>query len=283
MQLILKLRGGLGWSVVVALGLLIACTEGSPTIPVTPSVIALPDPKPEPKPPEPKPPEPLEPVDGVLEIGTGDRPTLKVRAFYDADKNDERGPNEIALERAGLRLTPVKDGPNGTEKTGPGRIVRTNKEGILLARIPSGLYNLEFVNVVSPGDDPNAAQWVLTAQERIEIKDKDQSLELPAFCLVETIIQPGPVGVCTPEYDLKPRAFLAAVPNEISAGQVSTLRFRADDQATVTLEPFGEIESFRETGFFERSVKPEVTTTYTLLAKNAYATREVKATVTVNP
>jgi hypothetical protein len=279
MQLILKVRGGLGWSVLAAFVFLIACTEPSPTVPVTPSVITLPDLKPEPKPPEPKPPEP---VDGVLEIGTGDRPTLTVHAFYDVDKNDERGPQEIALKRAGLRLTPVKDGPNGTQRTGPGRIVRTSKEGVLLARVPPGLYSLEFVNVVSPGEDPNAAQWVLTAQERIEI-NKDQSLDLPAFCLVETIIQPGPVGVCTPEYDLKPRAFLAAVPSEVSAGQISTLRFRADDEATVTLEPFGAVESFRETDFFERTVKPEATTTYTLLAKNGYATREVKATVTVNP
>ena len=280
MQLIFKVWGGLGWSVLAALVFLISCTEPSPTVPVTPSVIVLPDPKPEPKPPEPK---PLEPVDGVLEIGTGDRPTLRVQVFYDADKNDQRGPEEVVLERSGLRLTPVKDGPNGTEKTGPGRIVRTSKGGVLIARVPPGLYSLEFVNILSPGDDPNAAQWVLTAQERIEIKDKDQSVDLPAFCLVETIIQPSPVGVCAPEYDLKPRAFLAAVPNQVSAGQISTLRFRADDEATVTLEPFGEVESFRQTDFFERDVKPEVTTTYTLLAKNGYATREVKATVTVNP
>jgi hypothetical protein len=263
---------GLGWPVVVLL-VLMACTEPNPMDPVAPSVIALPDPQP----------EPLGPVDGLLEIGTGDRSTLTVHVFYDADQNDQRGPEELALERAGLRLTPVRDGPNGPEKTGPGRIVRTTKEGVLIARVPPGLYSLEFVNVVSAGQDPNAAQWVLTAQERIEIKDKDQSLDLPAFCLVETVIQPAPTGACTPEYDLKPRAFLAAVPNEVQAGQVSTLRFRVDDEATVTLEPFGEVESFRETDFFERSVKPEVTTTYVLRAKNAYATREVAVTVTLKP
>jgi hypothetical protein len=269
MQPMLMARGA------ICLLMLAACTGPDSTEPVSPTVINLPDPKPQPK--------PVEPVDGVLEIGTGDRSTLTVQAFYDADKNDERGSQEIALERAGLRLTPVKDGPNGTEKTGPGRIVRTTKDGVLIARIPSGLYSLEFVNVVSPGDDPNAAQWVLTAQERIEIKDKDQSLDLPAFCLIETIIQPAPTGVCTPEYNLKPRASLAAVPEEVQAGQTSILRFRADDEAIVTLEPFGVVESFRVTGFFERDVQPTQTTTYILRAKNAFGTQEIPATVKVMP
>ena len=219
----------------------------------------------------------------MLEIGTGERPTLRVRAFYDADKNYLRGPDEIALERAGLRLTPVMDGPNGSEKTGPGRIVRTSKEGVLLARIPAGLYSLEFVNILSSGSDPNAALWASAAEERIEIKDKDQSLDLAAFCQIEAKVQPVPTGQCRPEYDLKPRAFLAAVPETIQAGQTSWLRYRADDEAVVTLEPFGEVESFRETGFFERPVQPKVTTTYTLRAKNAYGTREILVTVNVLP
>jgi hypothetical protein len=253
---------------------LAACTGPDATEPVSPTVINLPDPKPQPK--------PVEPVDGVLEIGTGERPTLTVHAFYDADKNDERGLEEVALERAGLRLTPVKNGPNGPEKTGPGRIVRTTKDGVLTARVPPGLYNLEFVGVVSPGDNPNAALWALTAQEGIEI-NKDQSLDLPAFCLVETIIQPAPTGVCRPEYDLKPRASLAAVPKEVSAGQISTLRFRADDESIVTLEPFGVVESFRATGFFERPVQLTQTMTYTLRAKNAYGTQEIPVTVKVTP
>ena len=262
----------------ICLLLFAACTGPDVTEPVSPTVINLPDPKPLPNP-QPKPPEP---IDGVLEIGTGERPTLTVHAFYDADKNDVRGPNEIALERAGLRLTPVKDGLNGPEKTGPGRIVRTNKEGILLARIPSGLYSLEFVNVFSPGSDPNAALWASAAQERIEIKDKDQSLDLPAFCLDKTVIQPSPVGDCIPEYDLKPRAYLAAIP-PTEPGGISKLRYRVDDEATVTLEPFGLVESFKETGFFERNVQPKVTTTYVLRAKNAYGTREIPVTVTVSP
>jgi hypothetical protein len=268
MQPMLMARGA------ILLLMLAACAGPDVPEPVSPAVINLPDPKPEPK--------PVEPVDGVLEIGTGDRPTLTVHAFYDADKNDERGLKEIALERAGLRLTPVKNGPNGPEKTGPGRIVRTTKDGVLTARVPSGLYNLEFVSVVSPGDDPNAALWALTAQEGIEI-NKDQSLDLPAFCLVETIIQPAPTGVCTPEYDLKPRASLAAVPKEVSAGQISTLRFRADDEAIVTLEPFGVVESFLVNGFFERPVQPTQTMTYTLRAKNAYGTQEIPVTVKVTP
>jgi hypothetical protein len=256
--------------------LLVAC--GSPDVspPVSPTVITLPDLINEPK--------PVEPVDGVLEIGTGDnRPTLTVQAFYDADKNDLRGPEEVALERAGLRLTPVIAGEAGFEKTGPGRIVRANKAGVLLARVPPGLYNLEFVNVRSPGDDPNAALWALTAAEGVEIKDQNQSLDLPAFCLVETIIQPGPVGVCTPEYDLKPRAFLAATPTEIQAGQTSILSYRADDEAVVTLEPFGVVDSFVTRGFLERSIEPQVTTTYTLRAKNAYGTQEIPIMVKVTP
>ena len=261
-------------AIVLLICLLAACTDPDASEPVAPTVVDLPDLKPEPK--------PVEPVDGVLEIGTGDRPTLTVRVFYDANKDDERGPEEVALERAGLRLTPVKDGPNGPEKTGPGRIVRSSKEGVLVARVPSGLYNLEFVNILIPGEDPNAASWTPTAQEGIEIKDKDQSLDLPAFCLVKTIVQPGPVGVCTPEYDLKPRAYLAAIPPTESGG-ITKLRYRVDDEATVTLEPFGEVESFLATGFFERPVQPTQTTTYTLRAKNAYGTREIPVTVTVNP
>ena len=258
----------------ILLLILAACTGPDAPEPVSPAVINLPDPKPQPKPPE--------PVDGVLEIGTGDRPTLTVRAFYDANKNDERDASEIPLERAGLRLTPVKDGPNGSEKTGPGRIVRTTKEGVLTARVPPGLYNLEFVNIRSPGEDPNAALWASSAAEGIEINE-DQSLDLSAFCQVETKVQPSPIGVCTPEYDLKPRAFLSVIPEEIQAGQGSKLRYRTDDEAIVTLEPFGEVESFRETGFFERDVQPTQTTTYILRAKNAYDTREIPATVKVAP
>jgi hypothetical protein len=256
--------------------MLAACTGPEATEPVSPTVINLPDPKPQPK--------PVEPVDGVLEIGTGDRPTLTVNVFYDADKNDERGPEEIALERAGLRLTPVKAGPNGPEKTGPGRIVRTTEDGVLIARVPPGLYNLEFVNIFSPGEDPNAALWASTAAEGILIEDqKDKSLALSAFCQVETKVQSSPVGVCTPEYDLKPRAFLAAIPTEIQAGQDSKLSYRADDESVVTLEPFGVVESFRVYGFFEREVQPTQTTTYTLRAKNAYGTREIPVTVKVIP
>jgi hypothetical protein len=256
--------------------LLAACTGPDATEPVSPAVINLPDPKPQPK--------PIEPVDGVLEIGMGERPTLTVQVFYDANKDDQRGPEEVALERAGLRLTPVKNGPNGPEKTGPGRIVRTNKEGVLVARVPPGLYSLEFVNIRSPGDDPNAALWASSAEERIVMEDqKDQSLELSAFCQVETKVQPSPVGICTPEYDLKPRAFLDRIPAEIQVGQTSTLSYRADDESVVTLEPFGVVESFRATGFFERDVQPTQTMTYTLRAKNAYDTQEISVTVKVNP
>jgi hypothetical protein len=261
---------------VVCLLMFAACAGLDVTEPVSPTVINFPDPKPEPK--------PVEPVDGVLEIGTGERPTLTVHVFYDADKDEKRGATEPPLERAGLRLVPVKDGPNGSEKTGPGRIVRTNKEGVLVARLPPGLYSLEFVNIRSPGDDPNAALWASSAEERIVMEDqKDQSLELSAFCQVETKVQPSPVGVCVPQYDLKPRASLAAVPEEVQAGQTATLRFRADDEAAVTLEPFGVVESFRATGFFERDVQPTQTLTYTLRAKNAYDTQEISVTVTVNP
>jgi hypothetical protein len=267
MQPMLMARGA------ILLLMLAACTGPDSTEPVSPTVINLPDPKPEPK--------PVEPVDGVLEIGTGDRPTLTVRVFYDANKDDERGSAEIALERAGLRLTPVKDGPNGPEKTGPGRIVRTTKEGVLVARVPPGLYNLEFVNFLSPGEDP---KWVSTAAEGIVMEDqKNQSLNLSAFCQVKTKVQPGPVGVCTPEYDLKPRAFLDAIPREIQAGQTSMLNYRADDEATVTLEPFGAVESFRAIGYFERPVQPTQTMTYILRAKNAYGTQEIPATVKVIP
>lgn len=259
----------------ILLLMLAACTGPDATEPVSPTVINLPDLKPQPK--------PVEPVDGVLSIGTGDRPTLTVRVFYDANKDDKRGPEEVALERAGLRLTPVKDGPNGTEKIGPGRIVRTSNEGVLIARVPPGLYNLEFVNIVSPGEDPNAALWASSAIEGFLIEDqKDKSLELSAFCQVETKVQTSPVGVCTPEYDLKPRAFLAAVP-PIEPGGITTLSYRADDESVVTLEPFGEVESFRATGFFEREVQPTQTTTYTLRAKNAYGTREIPATVKIKP
>jgi hypothetical protein len=267
MQPMLMARG------ILFLLILAACTSPDPTEPASPTVINFPDPKPEPK--------PLEPVDGVLEIGTGDRPTLTVQVFYDADKDDERGPAEIALERAGLRLIPVKDGEFGFEKTGPGRIVRTTKEGILVARVPPGLYNLEFVNFLSPGEDP---KWVSTAAEGIVMEDKiDKSVDLSAFCEVKVEVQPSPVGVCTPEYDLKPRASLDAIPREIQAGQTSILNYRADDEATVTLEPFGVVESFRATGFFERPVQPTQTTTYTLRAKNAYGTQEIFATVKVMP
>ena len=112
---------------------LIGCSGGDESAPVSPTVISVPDTKPQPNlPPNPPIPAPIPaPIDGLLEIGTGERPTLTVHAFYDADKNYLRGPDEIALERAGLRLTPVMDGPNGSEKTGPGRIVRTSKEGVL--------------------------------------------------------------------------------------------------------------------------------------------------------
>jgi hypothetical protein len=271
MQPMLMARGAI--FLVVCLSMLAACTGPDATTPVSPTVINLPDPKPQPT--------PVEPVDGVLEIGTGDRPTLTVQVFYDADKNDVRGPEEVALEQAALRLIPVKDGEFGFEKTGPGRIVRTDKNGVLVARIPPGLYNLEFVKFLNPGEDP---KWVSTALEGILIEDqKDQSLNLSAFCEVKTKVQPGPIGVCTPEYDLKPRASLAAVPPEIQSGQTSTLRFRADDESIVTLEPFGVVESFRATGFFERDVQPTQTMTYILQAKNAYATTEIKATVTVKP
>jgi hypothetical protein len=271
MQPMLMVQGAI-FSLICSLTF-VACTGPDPTEPVSPTVINLPDPKPQPK--------PVEPVDGVLEIGTGDRPTLTVHVFYDANNDDARGPEEIALERAGLRLTPVKNGPNGPEKMGPGRIVRTTKDGVLVARVPPGLYNLEFVKIVSPGEEP---KWASTAAEGLLIEDqKDQSLDLSAFCQVETIVQPSPVGVCTPEYDLKPRASLDAIPTEIQAGQTSTLNYRADDEATVMLEPFGAVESFRVTGFFERPVHPTQTTTYTLRAKNAYGIREIPATVKVTP
>jgi hypothetical protein len=263
----------------LGLPMLVACTGQDAPGPVSPTVIIdLPDLTPKPQP------EPLPAVDGLLEIGTGQRPTLRVLAFYDANQNDKREADEMPLERAGLRLTPVKDGPNGPEKTGPGRIARTDKEGVLLARVPAGMYSLEYVNILSPGDDPNAAQWASAAQERIVMEDqKDKSLNLGAFCQIEAKVQAKPLGVCTPEYDLKPRAFLAAVPKEIQAGGESILRFRADDEAVVTLEPFGVVESFRVTDFFERAVRPAQTTTYILRAKNAYASKEIPFTVEVTP
>jgi hypothetical protein len=260
-----------------AIGLLMfaSCSVLNVAEPATPAVIGLPDAKPAPNP------EPVAPIDGVLEIGTGERPTLSVHTFYDADKNDKRDPEEGALGLAGLRLTPVREGPNGPEKTGPGRLVRTTKDGLLLARVPAGMYSLEYANIISAGQDPNAAQWA--SAEAVLTLSQDQSLDLPAFCQVEARIQPGPVGVCAPEFDLKPRAFLAVVPEEVQVGEKATLRFRADDESSVTLEPFGTVESFRESDFFERIIKPTLTTTYVLRAKNAFGTREVRATVTVKP
>jgi hypothetical protein len=270
MQPMLMARG------IIFLLVLAACTAPDPTEPVSPTVINFPDLKPQPK--------PVEPVDGILEIGTGERPTLRVQVFYDADKNDVRGTEEVALERAGLRLIPVKDGEFGFEKTGPGRIVRTDKNGVLVARIPPGLYNLEFVNIRSPGDDPNAALWASTAVEGFLMeKQTDKSLSLSAFCEVNVEVQPSPIGVCTPEYDLKPRASLDAVPREIQAGQTSILNYRADDEAIVTLEPFGVVDSFVTRGFLERPVQPTQTKTYILRAENAYGTREIPTTVNVMP
>jgi hypothetical protein len=286
MRLIFKGESLFRWFLLVLV--FVACSGQGDGVPVSPTVISLPDTNPVPNPtpnPEPAPgpvPAPV-PVDGLLEIGSGDRPTLSIRAFYDGNKNDKREANEIPLERAGLRLTPVRDGPYGTERTGPGRIVRSTKDGVLIARIPSGLYSLEFVNILSPGGDPNAALWASAAEERIEIKDKNQNLDFAAFCQIEAKVQPAPIGICTPEYDLKPRAFLAAVPEEVQVGQSSTLRFRADDEATVTLEPFGEVESFRVSDFFERVVRPIRTTMYTLRAKNAYGSRDIPITIKVVP
>jgi hypothetical protein len=280
MQPMLMARGTI--CLLICLLLLVACTGPDATVPVSPAVIDLPDPKPQPEP-QPKP-EPVAPVDGVLEIGTGERPTLTVRVFYDANKDGERGSKEIALERAGLRLTPVKDVPNGEEPTGPGQIVRTSKEGVLIARVPPGLYRLEFVNIVSPGADPNAALWAYSAAaERLEILGKDKLVNLWAFCQVEAKVQPSPVGVCTPQYDLRPGAFLNAEPLSINLGGQSVLEFGTYDEATVTLEPFGSIAPFRAGEVLKRSVTPTVTTKYTLKAKNAYATREIPITVEVTP
>jgi hypothetical protein len=282
MQPILMVRAAICLLVLGVLSLA-ACTSPDVIPPVTPTVINLPDLTPQPKP-QPKP-EPVPPVDGVLEIGTGDRPTLTVRVFYDANKDGKRGSKEIALERAGLRLTPVKDGPMGMEPTGPGQIARTSTEGVLVARIPPGLYSLEFVNIVSPGKDPNAALWAYSAAaERLEILGKEDKLvNLWAFCQVETKVQPSPVGVCAPQYDLRPGAFLNAEPLSIKLGGQSMLEFGTYDEATVTLEPFGAIAPFRAGEVFKRSVTPTVTTKYIMQAKNAYATREIPVTVEVTP
>jgi hypothetical protein len=259
--------------------LLLACTNSSnlPNAPLPlPTVISIPDLKP-----IPETPVPVQPVDGILEFGTGERVTLRVLAFYDANSNNRRDNAEVVLESAGLRLTPVKLGDFGPEKIGPARVVRASKEGLLIARVPVGVYSLEFVKITVAGTDPNAAQWATA--ERVLGLSQDASLELPAFCQIEARTQASPIGVCVPQYDLRPRASLAAVPEDIEVGGIAKLRFRADDDAVVTLEPFGQVESFIEIDFWERFVQPKGTTTYTLRAKNAYGTREVKATVTVQP
>jgi hypothetical protein len=272
-QLKQKVRDGVGLlAVVLGFMLVVACSDPNPPALATPTT-AVPDLKPEPKP---------EPIDGVLEIGTGERPTLSVTAFYDANGNDKRDATEVALEMAGLRLTPVKNVETGLQQTGPGRIVRSSKQGVLVAHVPTGLYRLGFVPVISAGSDPNAGLWVLTEQE--VLLGLNTSIDLAAFCQLDAKhIAPVPVGPCAPQYDLKPRAYLGALPEEIRPGETSILRFRTDDEASVTLEPFGEVESFKEFDFFKRLIKPEVTTTYTLRAKNAYDTQEVSVRVVVKP
>jgi hypothetical protein len=307
---LLGVRGAMPVVVAVLLG----CAAPVPSEPATPTVVVEPDPMPGPMPdpgptptpipepipvpvPEPAPP-PTPPIDGVLEIGSGpDRPTLNVQAFYDANDTGTRDRQEPPLGRAGLRLSPVRIGENGPEQTGPGRIVRADQNGNLRARLPKGLYRLEFVTILSPGPDKNAALWV-TSEWVLELEadgsldlDSDgkpdlkagSTLGLPAFCQIATKRQPEPDGMCSPKYDLRPRAFLGINPTEITAGQTATLLYRTDDEATVRLDPFGTVETFRETDFFERVVTPETSTTYTLRAQNAYDTLEVSVRVTVNP
>jgi hypothetical protein len=259
---------------------LLSCAAPGPS--VNPALIPIFDPKPDPKPDQPNP-----AGDGVLELGSGERPTLSVQAFYDANSDDTRQPGEAALETAGLRLTAVRAGTKGPEKTGPGQIVRTRKDGVLMAQIPAGLYLLGFVKISGTGSDVNDVNDVNTAQwassEILINLEADRRVDLAAFCQVQAVTQPSAGGACSPKYDLQPRASFAVVPDSITPGQTATLRFRTEDQAVVTLEPFGTVESFREKGFFERSVQPLVTTTYSLRAKNAYATREIKITLTVEP
>jgi hypothetical protein len=266
------------FTVGVAASSLLSCA--APASAVNPALIPILDPKPVPKP-EPPDPQPDPAMDGLLELGSGERPTLSIQAFYDANSDDTRQPGEAALESAGLRLTAVRVGVKGPEKTGPGHIVRTRKDGLLIAHVPVGMYLLGFVKTTSAGSDANAAQWA--SSEILINLEADQAVDLPAFCQVEAVTQPASTGACAPKYELRPRASFAVVPDSITPGQTATLRFRTEDQAVVTLEPFGVVESFREKDFFERTVQPSVTTTYTLRAKNAYATREINVTLTVKP
>jgi peptidoglycan-associated lipoprotein len=75
-----------------------------------------------------------------------------------------------------------------------------------------------------------------------------------------------------------PTATLAASPNVIQQGQSTTLTWQTTNANSITIEGLGTVAASGS-----RSVMPNESTTYTLIAKGAGGTQDATARVTVNP
>src|SRR5208283_1591843 len=94
-------------------------------------------------------------------------------------------------------------------------------------------------------------------------------------CSKKPVAPPTPVP---PPPILAPTASLTANPNTITAGQATTLTWRTDYAAEVTIDQLGKVDPSGS-----RTVTPTQSTTYHLVAKNEVGTQEATARVTVVP
>jgi peptidoglycan-associated lipoprotein len=127
---------------------------------------------------------------------------------------------------------------------------------------------------------------VLSRQRRIELKQlttKQWIHIVVALALILTVGACGkkkaaPPPPPPPPPPPAPTATLTAVPNTITAGQSVNLMWKTDYATDVELVGIGKVDPSGS-----RTVTPQLSTTYRLVAKNDTGTQEATTRVTVNP
>jgi hypothetical protein len=204
--------------------------------------------------------------------------TIEFRLAYDQVPDGSAGPGDPLLPGWAIRVTPTSAG----QVSGKASLYLTPEGGPLLAQVVPGEYRVEAV-APSPAPTSGGRVWSLSEPGSVSVTaGKTTTLTLVATCALDGAHQVMPQSglqgwQCQPSFDLAPRIeSFQAEPSALDLGASTRLSWNVPDEATLTITPgVGDV-----TGD-QRTLAPTASTTYTLSATNAFATRERSVKVVV--
>ena len=208
---------------------------------------------------------------------------LLIRSGYDSNQNAQLDPNEPPLAGWGMRVTREDSAGKALEASEVMVMPPANGQrwqGVLV-NVPPGRYLIESL---TPKTLAGAA-WKATrgASETVDLTDTTsvRVLEFGNVCSQNgsAVMANAVMSTCKPEFDLAPRiSSFTIAPSEIRSGEQAQFSWEVLDNATLEIdEGVGSLEGVKGA----KDVAVFDTAQYTLTARNAFGSSQVRAVATV--